>query len=454
MFARTRLLALSSTALVVALTAVGASPAAAVVIPTPVTKALPVALDVKTPYQAQTSCDPRPKPGVTAFNALMKARYNSAGVGLYRPCLGDTSEHYDGRATDWMLNVRDPRQKAIADSVTAWLSARGGVMARRFGISYVIWNKKVWKEYRPEAGWTAYSGSSPHTDHIHISFSWDGAMGRTSWWTGRATTVVDRGPCRVYAGEFAPLYRSARTVACPTSLPAAPVSPYRVAVFGQTSPQIAVAQKRLGVAVTGKFGSPTFVKLVAWQRLARVPITGVLDKASWAKLFRTVTPPSVTPAQPPRLVPTPVRSAASLSRYTPYKSVVLGLGTRGAAVSFLQAALRVRPDGTFGISTRVAVLAFQARSRLPLSGVVGLKMWNRLELRDYPLAAYHSLTLRQGASGAAVVAVQRRLGLTADGDFGPITAAAVRVVQGRAQLAPTGVVSGPTWIAIGTWVLR
>ena len=34
----------------------------------------------------------------------------------------------------------------------------------------------------------------PHTDHIHFSFSWDGAYARTSWWTGKALTTVSPGP--------------------------------------------------------------------------------------------------------------------------------------------------------------------------------------------------------------------------------------------------------------------
>lgn len=282
MSVRARRFTVSVTALAFALT-VGMAPAAQA-IPSPPTKALPVALDVKTPYEGQVSCDPRPKPGLTAFAALMKVRYKTGSIGTYRPCTSSTSEHYDGRAMDWMLNVKNPTQRAVANSVVTWLTARGGVMARRFGISYIIWNHKVWKEYRPEAGWTAYTGSVPHTDHVHLSFSWDGAMKRTSWWTGRATTSVDLGPCRVYAGEFAPLYRAVRKTPCPRSLGVAPRSAYRVAVMGQSSAQIAVAQRLLRLPATGRFLSPTFYKVAAYQSRARIPVTGVLDKATWRKL--------------------------------------------------------------------------------------------------------------------------------------------------------------------------
>lgn len=283
MYVGTRTFTVGVAALSLAL-AVAVAPTARAAIPAPPSKTLPAALDVKTPYEAQVSCDPRPKPGVTAFAALMTARYTIGYKGTYRPCDGAVSEHYDSRALDWMLSVNNPTQKAIADSVVAWLSARGGVMARRFGISYIIWNHKMWREYAPERGWAPYTGSVPHTDHVHLSFSWDGAMKRTSWWTGRATTSVDLGPCRLSVGQFAPLYAAPRTAACGSRLGTAAVSIYKVAVFGQYSAQIAGAQRALGVPATGWFRSPTFYKVVAYQGTARIPVTGVLDKATWKKL--------------------------------------------------------------------------------------------------------------------------------------------------------------------------
>jgi peptidoglycan hydrolase-like protein with peptidoglycan-binding domain len=286
MSGQSRRFIVSGTALALALT-VAVAPAARAATPAPPGKALPATLDVQTPYEAQVSCDPRPKPGVSAFAALMTDQYKTGTMGTYRTCLGDTSEHYDSRALDWMLSVNVPAQKAIADSVTAWLSAGNGAMARRLGISYIIWNHRMWREYAPERGWAAYTGAVPHTDHVHFSFSWDGAMKRTSWWTGRATTVADLGPCRVYAGQFAPLYTTINTAACPTTLPAPPASPYPVAVYGQASAQVAMAQRLLAVPVTGQFGSATLVSLIAWQARAGVPVTGVLDKATWARLAPT-----------------------------------------------------------------------------------------------------------------------------------------------------------------------
>jgi Rieske Fe-S protein len=232
----------------------------------------------------------------------------------------------------------------------------------------------MWREYDPGRGWTAYTGSVPHTDHVHITFSWDGAMKRTSWWTGKATTVADIGPCQVYAGQFAPLYRVARTTPCPRTLAKAPVSAYKVAVYGQQSAQIATAQRRLGVAATGKFGSATFSKLITWQTAARVPVTGVLDKATWARLFR---PAAASPAP---AKPAPV----TVTRYTPYKGVVLAVGSRGTAVVILQRGLRVTADGAFGPQTKAALVAFQKQQKLLANGITSRLVWNRLEARDYP----------------------------------------------------------------------
>ena len=455
-------------------------PAPVPVVPAAPRKALPAALDKRTPYEPHLSCDPREKPGVTAFSALMKVNYGiwltkanyTWSAGTFRTCQTDTSEHYDGRALDWMLSAKDPKQKAVADSLVAWLSADSGAMARRFGISYIIWNTKMWREYAPERGWAAYTGSVPHTDHIHFSFSWDGAMARTSWWTGRATTVVDLGPCRVFAGQYAPLYTVPRTAVCPTNLPVAPASPYPVYVMGQKNPQIAVAQRALRVTADGQFGPATWAALVSWQTKAKVPITGVLDKATWAKLVPTAPAPRTTPLPKPAPVkpatpPAPKGAAAPIravvkvapapvaaTPYTAYKRVVLRQGSRGAAVVALQRAIRVTPDGAFGPRTRSALVVFQKLQHISPNGVADRLVWDRLEKRDYPLVGYRGLTLRQGSKGVAVVALQRALRVAPDGAFGPVTLAAVKAVQSRAKLAPTGVVSGVTWVAVERQIRR
>ena len=51
-----------------------------------------------------------------AFAALMTARYQTGTTGTFRTCQGDTSEHYDSRALDWM-NILGPITAAAVKAV-------------------------------------------------------------------------------------------------------------------------------------------------------------------------------------------------------------------------------------------------------------------------------------------------------------------------------------------------
>jgi len=57
-------------------------------------------------------------------------------------------------------------------------------------------------------------------------------------------------------------------------------------------------------------------------------------------------------------------------------------------------------------------------------------------------------TLRRGASGDLVSGIQRKLGITADGDFGPKMEAALREFQRGQGLVPDGIVGPKTWQAL------
>jgi hypothetical protein len=152
------------------------------------------AIDAYARYDPQRKCDPTEKPGVVDVRELLNQTYGRHDSGIVRPCASDTSEHYDGRALDYMLDVNNSADRAVADDFLAWLLAtdRHGnrhAMARRLGVMYVIWNKRIWGAYRPNGGWQPRpcngTPSDCHTNHIHISFSWAGASRQTTWWTAR-----------------------------------------------------------------------------------------------------------------------------------------------------------------------------------------------------------------------------------------------------------------------------
>jgi hypothetical protein len=156
-------------------------------------------IEVLSPYQGQSACDPTAKPGVVRFRDLVLAAYPGTGdSGIVRACtVGGTSEHKEGRAWDWRVNTANPEQVAQVDDLMAWLLAPDALgneaaMARRLGVMYVIWNARIWKSHQASRGWQPYVGASPHTDHVHVSFSWAGALGETSYWTGRVAPVMSR----------------------------------------------------------------------------------------------------------------------------------------------------------------------------------------------------------------------------------------------------------------------
>jgi len=140
-------------------------------------------------YEPNTVCDPVDRPGAKKLVSLIRATYGSdEAIGISRNACYTSSEHNDGRALDWMIDTSRKAQKAKADAFLKWLLApdeRGNAhaMARRLGVMYIIFNRRIWRAYDP--GWGSYSGINPHTDHIHISLSYDGSTGRTSFWKGK-----------------------------------------------------------------------------------------------------------------------------------------------------------------------------------------------------------------------------------------------------------------------------
>jgi hypothetical protein len=73
--------------------------------------------------------------------------------------------------------------------------------------------------------------------------------------------------------------------------------------------------------------------------------------------------------------------------------------------------------------------------------------------RRHPLTRYARTTLRTGSHGPAVVALQKRLAVAADGAFGPRTKGKVVRFQRSHRLPATGVVERRTWKALGAGTL-
>lgn len=191
---RTRLLAraaLTLAALTTAYTAVTVAvlaPAAAAAAPP--SPAFPAHIDGYPVYDGQTSCSPSAKPGAIALrDMLLEAYPGSRNLGISRACdQGGRSEHKEGRAFDWGVHVDRPAERAQAEDLLAWLLATDEhgnphARARRLGVMYMIWNRRIWRSYAGNRAWGPYSGRSPHTDHVHITLSRAAAQRQTTWWT-------------------------------------------------------------------------------------------------------------------------------------------------------------------------------------------------------------------------------------------------------------------------------
>ena len=137
---------------------------------------------VSTKYLSGTGVSPRstPTPRSSAMPKGLKPNaaktYRAAAkrfpriktVHGVRP--GSDSDHSTGRAVDLMIpNYRSLSGRKLGRDVAAW----GRVNARSLGITYVIWNQRIWSVARSGEGWRAManrgSDSANHKNHVHIS---------------------------------------------------------------------------------------------------------------------------------------------------------------------------------------------------------------------------------------------------------------------------------------------
>ena len=131
---------------------------------------------------------------------------------------------------------------------------------------------------------------------------------------------------------------------------------------------------------------------------------------------------------------------------------ILRIHSTGPDVVRLQRLLGITADGVFGHQTLRAVKSFQHAHGLLVDGQVGPHTWGALTAGHGSSGG--SLILQFGSRGAAVADLQQRLGLSADGDFGPITKAAVKAFQSAHGLVVDGQ-AGPVTLGelhrLGSW---
>ena len=147
------------------------------------------------------------------------------------------------------------------------------------------------------------------------------------------------------------------------------------------------------VAVDGIFGAATKAAVEAFQRAYGLPVTGIVETATWNRLYNTFRGQYDS-------LPENYFSGETL----PYPGTPQRIGSSGAAVRALQEYMnylantydsipRLVVDGVFGQRTADAVRAFQALSGIEESGIAGEATWDAIT------AAYSELYKGTQASG-------------------------------------------------------
>lgn len=276
-----------------------------------------------TPYVAQDSCDPAFKRGTKELIALLHRTYPDVYAGGSYACGtdGSVSEHYEGRAIDWMASVHNRMQHAQALALLNWLLAtdRAGnqfANARRLGVMYLIYDNRIWGTW--DGRWEPYNNCAKtrqaaydnacHRTHVHISLTWNGAMGRTSFWTGKVTPT-DYGPCRAKGLNWASKYTGYNPTPCPNypgprvpkgASAAVKALAHYSGIYlhtGSQGPAVSAVQSVLHVSASGSYAGSTKSAVRSFQRGHKLSTTGAMNTRTWQDLLATVTPKPTTLAR-------------------------------------------------------------------------------------------------------------------------------------------------------------
>jgi peptidoglycan hydrolase-like protein with peptidoglycan-binding domain len=228
---------------------------------------------------------------------------------------------------------------------------------------------------------------------------------------------------------------------------------------GSQGRQVNLLQQALGgITVDGIFGPETEAAVRSFQAANGLTVDGIVGPLTSAALRGHGSGRAFA-------------SSFTASPVSGSESSAPSEGTPAGAVAQLQSALHLTVDGDFGPATEAAVRRLQARHGLTVDGIVGPETWQAVGVSNQetltpPASAVAAVTAAKTpvahassgsgtpaaahTSGAGPVAeLQSALHLTADGEFGPETEAAVRRLQARHGLTVDGVVGPSTWAVIG-----
>ena len=257
-----------------------------------------------------------------------------------------------------------------------------------------------------------------------------------------------------------------------------PSYPGRPLTVGSVGEDIRTIQRELNRIRKNYPAIPATAAAVrTFQRIFGLTEDGIVGKGTWyriksiyngVKSLSEVTSEGLTISEAQRQFPKVLRLGDTGIGVQTIRFYLAFLGF------FLPELPPIRISDVFDEELRDAVLAFQSTYGLTVDGVVGRNTWNAIqnvyEQTLYQLPANYQTFARQiypghflveGDTGAEVTLLQTQLNrlaqrdsalpsVTADGIFGPATAAAVRALQNRLGYSPTGAVGPVLWSYIIT----
>jgi peptidoglycan hydrolase-like protein with peptidoglycan-binding domain len=128
----------------------------------------------------------------------------------------------------------------------------------------------------------------------------------------------------------------------------------------------------LTLDVDGEFGPLTETATKDFQKQAGLPVTGVVDEATWQAL--------------PTGLPMPVLKKGAKGDVVRNLQTVLTMGAFDLWKTTPQGV-----DGEFGSNTDASVRAFQAWARIQVDGIVGANTWNALSALEFMVGVQHAV---------------------------------------------------------------
>jgi peptidoglycan hydrolase-like protein with peptidoglycan-binding domain len=225
-------------------------------------------------------------------------------------------------------------------------------------------------------------------------------------------------------------------------------------------------QRRLGVVADGDFGPITLRAVKAFQASHGLVVDGIVGPATRAALGLPAGP--VLRANP-IYFPKPVKHRVApkrvhhVTRPHPAPKAL----SIAATIRLMQERLGIPADGQFGPVTLRALKAFQSHHGLVADGILGPATRRALGLPAGPVLranpiyfphkpakpAHHVTRPRSAPKTLSITAtirlMQERLGIPADGQFGPATERALKAFQSRHGLVADGILGPATRRALG-----